>query len=92
MDDMTKLERLLQTAVGQYERGLPIHLSNPDKSIFETMSEEAFSAKGAGDIQDILRCKHILISDCDSELLQFDEDGLRTLCSPWQTIELQGEL
>lgn len=91
-DDLIKLERLLRTAVGQYEEGLPIHLSNSDKSAFETMSEHAFLRKSAGDIQEILRRKHILISDCEHELLKFDEDGLKTLCSPWQTIEVQGEV
>jgi len=89
---MIRLEKLLHTAVGQYEGGLPLHLSNPRKSAFETMSYEAFLSHSDGDIQDILRRKHILISDREPELLKFDQDGLRTLCSPWQTIEVQGEV
>jgi hypothetical protein len=78
--------------VEQYENGLPLHLSHPDRSAFATMSESEFSSKSAGDIQELLRHKHILISDRTFQPLKFDEDGLRTLCSPWQPIEIQGGL
>jgi hypothetical protein len=87
---MIKLEKLLNTAVKQYENGLPLHLSNPERSAFTTMSELEFLRMSTGDIQELLRRKHILISDCFFQPLDFDEAGMRTLCPPWQTIEVQG--
>ena len=87
---MIKLEKLLNTAVKQYENGLPLHLSNPERSAFTTMLELEFLRMSTGDIQELLRRKHILISDCFFQPLDFDEAGMRTLCPPWQTIEVQG--
>jgi len=76
----------------QYEGGLPLHLTDPGRSAIKTMSESEFTAKTSTEIQEILRHKHILISHCAFQQLEFDEDGLRTLCPPWQTIEVQGEV
>jgi hypothetical protein len=87
---MNKLEKLLDTAVAQYENGYPIHLSNPEKSAITTMSESHFQKMSAKEVQDTLRRSHILISDCAAQGLQFDRDGLRTLCSPKDTIEVHG--
>jgi len=56
------------------------------------MSESEYLNKTSGEIQELLRNKHILISDCAFQQLEFNEDGLRTLCPPWQTIEVQGEV
>jgi hypothetical protein len=91
-DDMIKLEKLLEMALKQYENDLPLHLSNPDRSSIATMSELDFLRLTAGEVQELLRRKHILISDCCFQQLDFDEAGLRTLCPPWQSIEVQGEL
>jgi len=87
---MIKLEKLLNTAIGQYENGYPIHLSNPMGSAIAVMSESHFQMLSASEIQYILRYKHILISDCAAQGLKFDMEGLRTLCSPKDTIEVHG--
>jgi hypothetical protein len=89
---MRKLEKLLTKVMEQYEGGLPLHLIDSDRSAVATMSESEFLNKTAGEIQEVLRYKHILISDCASQPLEFDKDGLRTLCPPWETIEVQGEV
>jgi hypothetical protein len=89
---MIKLEKLLDAAVAQYENGLPIHLSNPKESAITTMSESDFLMMTTKEVQDTLRHTHILISDCAVQCLKFDRDGLRTLCSPRDTIELHGEV
>jgi hypothetical protein len=89
---MKKIEKFLDMAMEQYEGGLPIHLVDPDRSAIKTMSESEFSSKSSEEIQELLRRKHILISDCAGKQLKFDEDGLRTLCPPWQTIEVQGDV
>jgi hypothetical protein len=87
---MVKLYKLLDTAAQQYENGYPIHLSNPEKSAITTMSESHFLKMSTKEVQDTLRHKHILISDCAAQGFQFDRDGLRTLCSPKDTIEVHG--
>jgi len=89
---MVKLEKLLDAAVARYESGLPIHLSNPKESVFTTMSESHFLKMSAKEVQDTLRHTHILISDCAVQSLEFDREGLRTLCSPRDTIEVHGEV
>lgn len=87
---MSKMEKLLDTAVAQYEDGYPIHLSNPSKSAITAISMSQYQKMTVKDIQDTLRKTHILISDCDGLALQFNRDGLRTICSPNDTIEVHG--
>lgn len=87
---MIKLEKLLSLAVAQYENGYPIHLSNPTKSAITAISESHYLTMTAKEVQDTLRHSHILISDCAAQALQFDRDGLRTLCSPMDIIEVHG--
>jgi hypothetical protein len=90
-EDMVKLDNLLAAAVEQYEDGLPIHLSNPQQSSITTMSESDFQKMSAKEVQDMPRHTHILVSGCALQRLEFDKDGLKTLCSPRDTIEVQGE-
>ena len=89
-EDMIKLETLLDAAAAQYEDGIPIHLSNPMDSAIAVISDEHFQSMSASEIQYVLRYKHILITDCADQGLQFNRDGLRTLCSPKDTIEVHG--
>ena len=89
-EDMIKLYKILDAALAQYEDGYPIHLSNPKKSRITTMTESHFLKMSAKEVQDTLRQTHILISDCAAQPLKFDRDGLRTLCSPNDTIEVHG--
>lgn len=85
------METLLTTAVGQYEQGLPLHLSDPRKSAIAVMSEAEFKKMGGGEVQELLRTKHLLIYDCaDKELVNFDEQGMRTLCLPTHEFQVQG--
>jgi hypothetical protein len=85
------LENLLDACVAQYENGLPLHLSNPKASAITTMSESHFLEMSAQEVQETLRHTHILISDCAVQPFDFDRDGMRTLCSPRDAIEVHGE-
>jgi hypothetical protein len=89
-EDMIKLEKLLDTAVAQYQDGYPIHLSNPMDSAITVISESQFQTMSTSEVLYLLRYKHILITDCAVQALQFNRDGLRTLCSPRDTIEVHG--
>ena len=87
---MNKLENLLNATVTQYENRYPIHLSNPKKLAITVMMESHFQMMSAKEVQDMLRHMHLLISDCATQGLEFNWDGLRTLCSPRDTIEVHG--
>jgi hypothetical protein len=89
---MEKLENLLDTAVEQYQDGFPLHLSDPTRSAIVLMSATDFGQKSAGEIQEVLRMKHILISDCEKDTtFKFDKAGLDTLCLSIHPIEVQGK-
>jgi hypothetical protein len=88
---MRRLEELFDVAVGQYQDGLPLHLSNPAQSVVAVMSAMEFNRKSAGEIQEVLRSKHLLISDCEQGPLKFDKAGMATLCMPTHPIEVQGK-
>jgi hypothetical protein len=88
---MKKLEKLFDTAISQYEDGFPLHLSDPTRSCISIMSSMDFESKTAGEIQEVLRTKHLLISDCEKdETFKFDKAGLDTLCLSIHPIEVQG--
>ena len=89
---MEKLEKLLDTAVGQYQDGLLLHLSDPTRSAIAILSAIDFARKTPGEIQEILQTKHILISDCKhNPNFKFDKAGLDTLCLSMHPIEVQGK-
>lgn len=91
-DTMEKLQKLLDTAVEQYQDGLPLHLSDPSTSAIAIMSATDFESKSAGEIQEVLRKKHILISDCETDkTFKFDKAGLDTLCMSIHPIKVQGK-
>lgn len=88
---MKKLEAILDIAVGQYQDGLPLHLSNPTRSAIAVMSAADFERKTAGEIQEIFRTKHLLISDCEEDkTFKFDKAGLETLSLSMHPIQVQG--
>jgi len=56
------------------------------------MSATDFGGKTAGEIQELLRTKHLLISDCEKDTtFKFDNAGLDTLCLSIHPIEVQGK-
>ena len=88
---MEKLEKLFETAIGQYKDGLPLHLSDPTQSSISIMSVMDFEHKTAGKIQELLRTKHLLMSDCEKDMnFKFDQAGLDTLCMSIHPIKVQG--
>lgn len=64
-----------------YIDGSPLHIANPARSAFKIMTEEEYQSSPIATIQNILRTKHILITDREKSKQQFDEKGLRTLRS-----------
>jgi hypothetical protein len=64
-----------------YIDGLPLHIANPARSTFKVMMEEEYQSSSTTEIQNILRTKHILVTDRQKSKHRFDENGLRTLQS-----------
>ena len=89
---MEKLEKLLDTAAEQYQDGFPLHLSDPLRSAIAIMSATDFARKTDGEIQEVLRTKHLLISNCEEDkTFKFNKTGLETLCLSIHPIEVQGK-
>ena len=85
------MEKILDTTVGQYKEGLPLHLSDPERSALAVMSEAVFKKMEAGDVHELLHTKHLLIYGCSvEEPLNFDEQGMQTLCLPTHEFQVQG--
>ena len=70
--------------------GLPLHVSDLPKSDFCVMSESEFEGKSVQHIQEIMRWKHILVTDLRSPILKFDAKGLSSLASPMVVTSIQG--
>lgn len=71
--------------------GLPLHVSDPQKSAFFVMTEGEFKSSTIEEIQDIFQHKHILVTGMHSETLQFDSRGLSSLTRLSTVTHIQGE-
>jgi len=61
-----------------YVNGSPLHIADPDRSVFKIMTEEEYQSSSIQTIQGLLRTKHIIVTNRRDNL---DEKGLRTLRS-----------
>ena len=75
----------------RYQEGRPLHLSDPDKSVFVVMDEMEYEAKTVPEIQEIFRRKHIIVTEMRSPPLQFNEEGLSTLAALNSVTHIQGQ-
>lgn len=73
------------------QQGLPLYLSNPEKSIFRWMKYTDLCAASASEVQDILRHKNIALYDVLVDILSFDVNGLQFLEKMLDHIIFQGE-
>ena len=64
-----------------YINGLPLHIADPERSIFKIMMEEEYQSSSIKTIQSHLRTKHLIVTNRDKRRYRFDESGLRTLRS-----------
>jgi hypothetical protein len=68
----------------------PLHIADPESSIFDVISFTDFQRLSTTHIQDRLRRRHIIVTGCEGPNMKFDEAGLRTLCPLNRTTSLQG--
>jgi hypothetical protein len=73
-----------------FQDGLPLHVSNPEKSVFAIMTESAYEKKTVKEIQEIFRHKHIVITEMRTTPLHFDARGLSTLTGLSTIADIQG--
>lgn len=73
-----------------YVDGKPLHIADPEASLFDIISSEDFEALSVTQIQDRLRCKNIIITGLKHANLKFDKAGLRPFCPIDRTISIQG--
>jgi len=80
-----------KAVAANYVNGLPLHIARPEDSIFHIIPEVEYQAKSPREIQEILRTKHILVTNHSEPPLKFDKHGLRTLCQNLSnSVTLQG--
>jgi hypothetical protein len=75
-----------------YVNGKPLHIADPAKSRFDTISHAQFEALTGQELQARLRQKNLVVTGCPHPNLKFDEAGLRTLTALDSQISIQGEL
>ena len=73
-----------------YVNGKLLHIADPEMSIFDVISSTEFQGLSTQEILGRLRCKHIVVTGNLSSDMEFDKDGLRTLCPLSRIISIQG--
>lgn len=62
-----------------YVNGKPLFLADPSRSIFKILSDSEYRTCPIRKIQEILRTKHIVVTNRRMHDYKFDERGLRAL-------------
>ena len=65
-------------------------MASPKKSAFCIISKQDFESKSDQEIQNILKEKHIVVTDEFKPSLSFDDKGLRTLGDLYKPVTIQG--
>lgn len=73
-----------------YKDGKPRYLSDESSSHIKLISHAEYMNMSVKDVQDLLRQKHILLTDTPLCPLNFDEKGLQVLTNLDAMIEFQG--
>ena len=66
--------------------GMPLHVTNPDPSALQVMTQAQYDASSDRNIQNLLRRKNIVITDRAVPKLAFDEDGLEVLNTTMEAV------
>ena len=89
-EDLKLLEAFYLAIQDAYKDGLPLHLADEEKSAMKVLTETEFEKKTVEEIQELLRRKHILITDIRRPALDFDSIGLSTLGPLSMVTDIQG--
>ncbi len=87
---VTQLKTFFNLLEAGYLNGKPRHIADPETFLFDIISSADFQALSTQQIQDRLRCKHIVITGSSHPNVKFDKAGLQTMCPLSRTILIQG--
>lgn len=73
-----------------YKNGKPLHISDPENSVFHIVSESVFKTLTDAQVQEILRTQHIVVTDTVKHNLNFKQ-ALKRLAPLSSTVTIQGE-
>ncbi|KAJ3506772.1 hypothetical protein NLJ89_g6681 [Agrocybe chaxingu] len=78
---LDRFELFLRGVQETFVNNLPLHMSGGGGSVFKIIQRAAYFSSSHKAVQEILRFQHIVIPGIESGELQFDENGLETLAS-----------
>lgn len=87
---VSKFQSFVDGVRGSFVEGLPPHVARSAKSVFCILSSAEYESKSHQEIQNILREKHIIVTETPFHPMKFDEAGLETLKALDATIDIQG--
>lgn len=90
MEDLTSLQTFIRQVQSAYVDGVPLHIAQPEQSVFKVMTEAEFDDLSINDVQNILQKQHLVLTNVPGKL-NFDRKGLGTLQNVSNTISIQGE-
>jgi hypothetical protein len=88
--DAYYLEQFSAAVEDGFQDGLPLHIANPEESVFAIMTESEFEEKNVEEIQGIFRQRHIIVKDMRTTQYQFGEEGLYSLTGLTTVVDIQG--
>jgi hypothetical protein len=65
---------------------MPPHVADPGRSVLAVMTQTQYDELSDRDIQDLLRCKNIVITERRVRQLAFDEKGLEVLNTTMEAV------
>lgn len=90
-EDVERFSAFLDAIEASYVNGKPLHVARPSQSILAVYSEQEFRHMADKEVLEVLRHKHILITDRPGEPCNFDEDGLSQLKLLTFPVTIQGK-
>ena len=87
-----QLKSFFDKIEASHANGKPLHLADPERSMFDIISSEDFESLSAAQIQERLRRKNIIVTGLKHANVNFDKAGLRELCPLDRVVSIQGTL
>lgn len=87
---VSKFQSFVDGVRASFVEGLPPHVARSAESVFCILSSAEYESKSHQEIQNILREKHIIVTETQFYPMKFDETGLESLKALDATIDIQG--
>jgi hypothetical protein len=87
---LQRLHNFASAVEKHHVNGVPLHVAHPNRSVFSVIPHAKYKSMTVGEVQDVLRRHHIVVTDMPTKDLSFDERGLGTLKSLTSVVTMQG--